>query len=194
MPASGLTCNGWMPFLTRTAAHSLVCIHVTKASRSSLVDSSLSYNSCIMLQPFLCSETAVSSPSVIAVPLAMFAWKVAPALACGCTIVIKSAEQTPLTALYAGQLALEVRRSAQPDLLFDACTASNAKTLACPACAIPRPEVPPLQIHTVWPLRVPGWRSPGRAECPLRVRPHRRSCTGEAHGRGQGEGPAPVAC
>jgi len=40
-------------------------------------------------------------------PLAMFAWKVAPALACGCTIVIKSAEQTPLTALYAGQLALE---------------------------------------------------------------------------------------
>eukprot|EP00243_Klebsormidium_subtile_P004722 TRINITY_DN18879_c0_g1_i1.p1 TRINITY_DN18879_c0_g1~~TRINITY_DN18879_c0_g1_i1.p1 ORF type:complete len:496 (+),score=204.07 TRINITY_DN18879_c0_g1_i1:148-1635(+) len=40
-------------------------------------------------------------------PLAMFAWKVAPALACGCTIVLKSAEQTPLTALYAGQLALE---------------------------------------------------------------------------------------
>lgn len=40
-------------------------------------------------------------------PLLMWAWKVAPALACGNTIVIKVAEQTPLTALRAGELALE---------------------------------------------------------------------------------------
>ncbi|KAL6497460.1 Aldehyde dehydrogenase 2 member B4, mitochondrial [Orobanche gracilis] len=33
-------------------------------------------------------------------PLLMFAWKVGPALACGNTIVLKPAEQTPLTALY----------------------------------------------------------------------------------------------
>jgi aldehyde dehydrogenase (NAD+) len=37
-------------------------------------------------------------------PLLLFAWKVAPALACGNTIVLKSAEQTPLTAIYAAKL------------------------------------------------------------------------------------------
>ncbi|GFP95454.1 aldehyde dehydrogenase family 2 member b4 mitochondrial [Phtheirospermum japonicum] len=37
-------------------------------------------------------------------PLIMFAWKVGPALACGNTIVLKSAEQTPLTALYVAKL------------------------------------------------------------------------------------------
>ncbi|XP_051136538.1 aldehyde dehydrogenase family 2 member B4, mitochondrial [Andrographis paniculata] len=37
-------------------------------------------------------------------PLLMFAWKVGPALACGNTIVLKTAEQTPLTALYAAKL------------------------------------------------------------------------------------------
>ncbi len=40
-------------------------------------------------------------------PLMMAAWKVAPALAAGCTIVLKPAEQTPLSALLLGQLALE---------------------------------------------------------------------------------------
>ncbi|KAJ8753585.1 hypothetical protein K2173_022826 [Erythroxylum novogranatense] len=40
-------------------------------------------------------------------PLVLFAWKVGPALACGNTIVLKSAEQTPLTALYAAKLLHE---------------------------------------------------------------------------------------
>ncbi|KAJ0094354.1 hypothetical protein Patl1_16174 [Pistacia atlantica] len=40
-------------------------------------------------------------------PLLMFAWKVAPALACGNTIVLKTAEQTPLSALYVAKLFLE---------------------------------------------------------------------------------------
>jgi aldehyde dehydrogenase (NAD+) len=40
-------------------------------------------------------------------PLLMSAWKVAPALAAGCTVVLKPAEQTPLTALRFGELALE---------------------------------------------------------------------------------------
>ncbi|KAJ8449120.1 hypothetical protein Cgig2_004175 [Carnegiea gigantea] len=40
-------------------------------------------------------------------PLIMFVWKVGPALACGNTIVLKTAEQTPLTALYAGKLLHE---------------------------------------------------------------------------------------
>ena len=40
-------------------------------------------------------------------PLNMAMWKIAPALAAGCTIVLKPAEQTPLTALRLGELALE---------------------------------------------------------------------------------------
>ncbi|GAB2240732.1 hypothetical protein Droror1_Dr00021250 [Drosera rotundifolia] len=40
-------------------------------------------------------------------PLIMFAWKVGPALACGNTIVLKTAEHTPLTALYVGKLLHE---------------------------------------------------------------------------------------
>ncbi|MFO7776537.1 MAG: aldehyde dehydrogenase family protein [Candidatus Hydrogenedentota bacterium] len=40
-------------------------------------------------------------------PLLMLSWKWGPALAAGCTSVLKPAEQTPLTALRAGELALE---------------------------------------------------------------------------------------
>jgi acyl-CoA reductase-like NAD-dependent aldehyde dehydrogenase len=40
-------------------------------------------------------------------PLLMSAWKIAPALAAGCTIVLKPAEQTPLSALRLGELALQ---------------------------------------------------------------------------------------
>ena len=40
-------------------------------------------------------------------PMLMAAWKIAPALAAGCPIVLKPAEQTPLTALRLGELALE---------------------------------------------------------------------------------------
>ncbi|MCW3041370.1 MAG: Betaine-aldehyde dehydrogenase [Solirubrobacterales bacterium] len=40
-------------------------------------------------------------------PLLMAAWKVGPALATGCTIILKPAEQTPLSAIRLGELALE---------------------------------------------------------------------------------------
>jgi phenylacetaldehyde dehydrogenase len=40
-------------------------------------------------------------------PLLMAAWKLGPALATGCTIVLKPAEQTPLTALKLGELIAE---------------------------------------------------------------------------------------
>jgi phenylacetaldehyde dehydrogenase len=40
-------------------------------------------------------------------PLMMAAWKLAPALAAGCTIVLKPAEQTPLSALRFGELIQE---------------------------------------------------------------------------------------
>nr|POE46533.1 aldehyde dehydrogenase family 2 member b4, mitochondrial [Quercus suber] len=40
-------------------------------------------------------------------PLIMFCDKVGPALACGCTVVLKPAEQTPLTALFVSKLLYE---------------------------------------------------------------------------------------
>jgi len=40
-------------------------------------------------------------------PLAMCSWKLAPALAAGCTCILKPAEQTPLTALRLGELIME---------------------------------------------------------------------------------------
>jgi phenylacetaldehyde dehydrogenase len=40
-------------------------------------------------------------------PLLMAAWKLGPALATGCTVVIKPAEQTPLTCLLLGELVQE---------------------------------------------------------------------------------------
>ena len=40
-------------------------------------------------------------------PLLMAAWKIAPALAAGCTVILKAAEQTPLTALRLAELVIE---------------------------------------------------------------------------------------
>jgi aldehyde dehydrogenase (NAD+) len=41
-------------------------------------------------------------------PLLLAAWKVAPALSCGNTVILKPASQTPLTALALGEIAIEV--------------------------------------------------------------------------------------
>ncbi|CAN5812813.1 aldehyde dehydrogenase DhaS [soil metagenome] len=41
-------------------------------------------------------------------PLLIAVWKIAPALACGNTIIVKPASQTPLTALALGEIAIEV--------------------------------------------------------------------------------------
>jgi acyl-CoA reductase-like NAD-dependent aldehyde dehydrogenase len=40
-------------------------------------------------------------------PIVMAGWKLAPALAAGCTVVLKPAEQTPLTALLLGEILYE---------------------------------------------------------------------------------------
>lgn len=37
----------------------------------------------------------------------MLAWKLGPALATGCTVVVKPAEQTPLSALKIGEILVE---------------------------------------------------------------------------------------
>lgn len=44
-------------------------------------------------------------------PLVMTAWKLGPALSCGNTVVLKPAEQTPLTCLYIGALIKEVQQN-----------------------------------------------------------------------------------
>ncbi len=41
-------------------------------------------------------------------PHLMALWKIVPALACGCTVVLKPAEDTPLTALYLARMCAEV--------------------------------------------------------------------------------------
>jgi acyl-CoA reductase-like NAD-dependent aldehyde dehydrogenase len=41
-------------------------------------------------------------------PLLLAAWKVAPALACGNTVILKPASQTPLTAIALGEIAVDV--------------------------------------------------------------------------------------
>ncbi|MFV0300945.1 MAG: aldehyde dehydrogenase [Paracoccus sp. (in: a-proteobacteria)] len=40
-------------------------------------------------------------------PLLMLAWKIGPALAAGCSVIVKPAEETPLTALRMAELAME---------------------------------------------------------------------------------------
>jgi aldehyde dehydrogenase (NAD+) len=56
-------------------------------------------------------------------PLLMLAWKVAPALACGNTIVFKPAEQTSLTALLFAEICQEV---GLPDGVFNLVTGDGA--------------------------------------------------------------------
>ena len=41
-------------------------------------------------------------------PLLMASWKIAPAIACGCTVVLKPSEWTPLTALVLAEICTEV--------------------------------------------------------------------------------------
>lgn len=57
-------------------------------------------------------------------PIAITSWKSAPALAMGNTVVLKPAEQTPLTALRLAELALE---AGLPDGVFNVVTGSGSE-------------------------------------------------------------------
>ncbi|WP_322053622.1 NAD-dependent succinate-semialdehyde dehydrogenase [Paraburkholderia bannensis] len=59
-------------------------------------------------------------------PIAMITRKVAPALAAGCTIVVKPAEQTPLCALALAELA---QRAGVPKGVFNVVTADSANSI-----------------------------------------------------------------
>lgn len=71
-------------------------------------------------------------------PLAMIARKIAPALAAGCTVVAKPAEDTPLTALALARLAQE---AGIPDGVLNMVTASRANTPAVVAAWMSDPRV-----------------------------------------------------
>jgi succinate-semialdehyde dehydrogenase/glutarate-semialdehyde dehydrogenase len=60
-------------------------------------------------------------------PIAMITRKVAPALAAGCTVVIKPAEQTPLSALAVAELA---RRAGMPAGVINVITADGSNSIA----------------------------------------------------------------
>ncbi|MFP3797005.1 MULTISPECIES: NAD-dependent succinate-semialdehyde dehydrogenase [Paraburkholderia] len=59
-------------------------------------------------------------------PIAMITRKVAPAIAAGCTIVVKPAEQTPLCALALAELA---QRAGVPKGVFNVITADSANSI-----------------------------------------------------------------
>ena len=60
-------------------------------------------------------------------PIAMITRKVAPALAAGCTVVIKPAEQTPLSALAVAELA---QRAGMPPGVLNIITADSEQSIA----------------------------------------------------------------
>ena len=67
-------------------------------------------------------------------PLAMITRKVAPALAAGCTVVLKPADLTPLSALAAAELAYE---AGVPKGALHIVTGSDAKAIGDVLCASP---------------------------------------------------------
>jgi len=65
-------------------------------------------------------------------PLAMATRKIAPALAAGCTVVIKPAELTPLTTLYFAQLLIE---AGLPAGVVNVVTTTNSAAVSAPIIA-----------------------------------------------------------
>src|SRR5262249_23931796 len=85
-------------------------------------------------------------------PLGASIWKIGPALATGCTIILKPAEEAPLTALRLGELILEagVPAGGVNNLPRECGTAGPA------ASPPPRraPRLPPIRVSTKWPSPV----------------------------------------
>ncbi|WP_369372230.1 NAD-dependent succinate-semialdehyde dehydrogenase [Promicromonospora sp. Populi] len=68
-------------------------------------------------------------------PLAMATRKIAPALAAGCTVVVKPAAQTPLTTMYLAKLLQE---AGLPDGVVNVLTTSSSGPVSGPIIADPR--------------------------------------------------------
>ncbi|KAF7792131.1 hypothetical protein EIP86_003161 [Pleurotus ostreatoroseus] len=79
-------------------------------------------------------------------PIMMWAWKVAPALACGCTIVMKPSEFTPLTALASGGASEKQHPSyswTRRDINLWAIGAVHRRLLRVPTAYAPSMTSPP---------------------------------------------------
>ncbi len=63
-------------------------------------------------------------------PLMMAVWKIAPALSVGCTIILKPAEQTPLSAIRLGEL---IQEAGFPDGVFNVITGDGSAGAAISA-------------------------------------------------------------
>jgi hypothetical protein len=86
-------------------------------------------------------------------PLLMAAWKLAPALTCGCTVVLKPAEQTPLSALYLGQL---IQEAGFPDGVV------NIVTGYAEEAARARASTSSTTSSTTWSTAWPTWAAASR--------------------------------
>ncbi|WP_213308425.1 aldehyde dehydrogenase family protein [Paraburkholderia sacchari] len=75
----------------------------------SVIDASMPYMPNSEMFSYVRKEPAGVVGAIIPwnFPLLMAAWKIAPALATGCTVVLKPAEDTPLSALRLGELIVE---------------------------------------------------------------------------------------
>ncbi|KAF6136637.1 hypothetical protein GIB67_016093, partial [Kingdonia uniflora] len=83
--------------------HQIECNDVLTARTSPVVSDQHLIYVILLLQPV----GVVGAITPWNFPLAMITRKVGPALACGCTVVIKPSELTPLTALAAAELSLQ---------------------------------------------------------------------------------------
>jgi hypothetical protein len=107
-----LPCGNFSDYISRTFLnHSLSCFYTGKKI--------VKYNNKTCVISCYVEDTSdgewcllhsnVLQEKIFSIVLAiLLAWKFGPALACGNTIVLKPAEQTPLTALYCASLIKEV--------------------------------------------------------------------------------------
>ncbi|XP_015233837.1 PREDICTED: aldehyde dehydrogenase family 1 member A3 isoform X3 [Cyprinodon variegatus] len=107
--AEGGYCTDWQTWWRETGCCSRPWRAWTRGNRSSRL-SSLTWKAALKL----CVTTQAGPTRFMAgrflwwnFPLLMLMWKIAPALSCGNTVVVKPAEQTPLTALHIGSLIKE---------------------------------------------------------------------------------------
>ena len=91
-----------------SSARSSTALSFTRARRRKITAATLPAR-CQRIWPIPCCEPVGVVGAIVPwnFPLLLASWKVAPALAAGCTIVLKPAPSTPLTAIELGKIALE---------------------------------------------------------------------------------------
>ena len=125
-------------------------------------------------------------------PLLMAAWKLAPAIACGNTAVLKPAETTPLTALLLAEICQEAELPAGVVNIVPGDGATGAALVAPTSTRSPSPGRPASgrASRPRWRARAPASRSSSAASrrtsssrTPRSTRPSRGSCRGSSSTR-----------